>query len=303
MKNQSPVQIDEKSLLSVKELTYDVLLKENRNQAYSHSGTAKSPFRTRGLDFQEIRAYQQGDDIRQIDWKTTAKHGGKPYTKLYTDEKEQPVYFVCDLRGTMKFASNGVFKSVIVARLAMFMAFLAERRQDRIGSVVLLENEIKQADLQSNGGAMALMTDILAGGEAIPRQVDETTLEDALSLLAKEVKTGAKIFILSDMHDLTEGAVEILKRISFHRTVSLIQVYDKLEQEMPEGLWAVTDGIHVSVANMTKKESRENFKERFKKQFDFIQKAVDRNGWGYLPIQTTDDYILKIISFVQMGGL
>ena len=115
MKNQSPVQVDETSLLLVKELTYDVLLKENRNQAYSHSGSAKSPFRTRGLDFQEIRAYQQGDDIRQIDWKTTAKHGGKPYTKLYTDEKEQPVYFVCDLRGCMKFASRGVFKSVIVA--------------------------------------------------------------------------------------------------------------------------------------------------------------------------------------------
>lgn len=303
MKNQSPVQVDEKSLLSVKELTYDVLLKENRNKTYSHSGSAKSPFRTRGLDFQEIRAYQQGDDIRQIDWKTTAKHGGKPYTKLYTDEKEQPVYFVCDLRSCMKFASHGVFKSVIVARLAMFLAFLAERRQDRIGSIVLLENEIKQSDLQSNGGSMALMSDILAGGSAIPRQPDSTTLEDALSQLAKEVKIGAKIFVLSDMHDLTEGAIEILKRISFRRTISLIQVYDKLEQEMPAGIWALTDGFQVSVANMMGQRSRDEFRERFKKQSDLIQKTVDRNSWGYLSIQTTDDYILKIISFVQMGGL
>lgn len=294
----SPVLVDEESLQSLKELTRDVTLKDSQKLAYTGTGSSNSPFRTRGLDFQEIRAYQPGDDIRQIDWKTTAKHG-KPFTKLFTDEKERPVYFICDLRGCMRFATQGEFKSVIAARMTMFLAWLVERKKDRIGALVLLPKEIKVVDLHNNGSIEGLIASLVEGGTPTVEEEDEITLEEALKTLAEDVKSGAMIFICSDLHDLTDEGLEILKRLTAKRTISLIQIYDELEQQLPYGLLTMTNGAQVAAVDMTNKNNRNAFEEIFKKQTEKIETTVKRQGWGYLLIKTTDDYLKMLMSFAK----
>lgn len=298
MKSYSPVEIDRTSLLALKALTAGQSLPDSRMRVYTGNGEAPSPFRTRGLDFQEIRAYQPGDDIRQIDWKATAKHG-KPYTKLYTDEKERPVYFVCDLRGGMRFASHGVFKSVIAARLTMFLAWLAGRKRDRIGAVIILPDEVRSVELTSSQGPEAVLEELVRGGAPIPDSSDTITLTRALAELAPVVKTGSMIFVLSDFNDFTPESAEILHRISARRTISLIRIYDALEAELPAGSWPITDGRTPAVARVSTGRQRK-YVEAFQKQVQFIEQTVRKNGWGYLAVQTTDDYLKKLNRFTEV---
>ena len=126
----NPVSLELPDLVSLKEHAESLFLPLNDKVSLSGFGNKKSPFRSRGLDFQEVRVYQPGDDIRQIDWRVTAKYG-EPFTKLYSEEKEQQIYLVCDLRPNMQFASHGHFKSVVAVRLTALSAFMANKKKDR----------------------------------------------------------------------------------------------------------------------------------------------------------------------------
>jgi len=298
----SPVSVDEASLRALRMMTNEVFIRNSKKQAYSGTGAANSPFRTRGLDFQEIRAYQPGDDIRQIDWRTTAKHG-KPFTKLYTDEKERPVYFVCDMRGCMKFASHGEFKSVIAARITMFLAWLVEHKKDRIGSVVLLPNKIKSVDLHGNGGTDALIADLVSAGSPEPSAPDTTTMAQALTFLAREAKSGAMIFICSDFHDLTPDVIQILNRLNTRRSIALIHIYDELELSLPYGFWTMTNGWKTATVDMTNRSNREAFEKPIQDLMKLIRETAERNDWGYFMTKTTDDYLTTLIGFMQGGGI
>ena len=97
----NPVLLELPDLVSLKEQAESLVLPTNDKISLTGFGDKKSPFRSRGLDFQEVRVYQPGDDIRQIDWRVTAKYG-EPFTKLYTEEKEQQIYLICDLRPNMQ---------------------------------------------------------------------------------------------------------------------------------------------------------------------------------------------------------
>ncbi|MDY6408063.1 MAG: DUF58 domain-containing protein [Pseudomonadota bacterium] len=298
----SPVSVDELSLRALRLRTHAVVIKDSKQNAYANTGTSNSPFRTRGLDFQEIRAYQPGDDIRQIDWRTTAKHG-KPFTKLYTDEKERPVYFVCDMRTRMKFASHGDFKSVVAARMTTLLAWLVERKKDRIGSVILMPDQIKSVDLRGNRGIDGLIADLVAAGSPYPDQDDETTLDQALMLLAREAKNGAMIFIVSDFSDLTPESLKVLSRLSTRRTLAFIHVYDEMESQMPYGFWMMTDGHQTASIDMTNRTVRESFEKPFSEQLVRLKETIEHNGWGYLSVKTTDDYLGLLMSAVQGGTI
>ena len=298
----SPVSVDEASLRSLRLMTHDALIRDTKLKAYTGSGEANSPFRTRGLDFQEIRAYQPGDDIRQIDWRTTAKQG-KPFTKLYTDEKERPVYFVCDMRTRMKFASHGDFKSVVAARITTFLAWMVERKKDKIGSVVLMPDQIKSVDLRGRGGIDGLIADLVASGTPIPDQPDNTSLEQAFLFLAREAKSGAMIFICSDFSDLTPSALHVLSRLSTRRSLALIHIYDEMEGTLPYGFWTMTDGEKIATVDMTNKNARDAFEKPFAEQAAFVKKMAEQNGWGYFSVKTTDDYLGILTAYMKEGAI
>ena len=298
--NHSTVLIDEVGLRALKSLADGLPLKGVRPLAYIGSGTSRSPFRTRGLDFQEIRAYQPGDDIRQIDWKTTAKHG-KPYTKLFMDEKERPVYFVCDMRGCMRFASRGDFKSVVAARMTMFLAWLADRRQDKVGSVVLLPDSVRVFDLQGRGGLDALMAGLTAGGQPVPPVSDTISLEQALSLLVQQAKTGASVFVASDFHDATPTVFEILRRLARRRALTLFHIYDDMERDFPAGVWCVTDGTRTTAVDMRAAGRRESFTRMFNDRMQRLKNTAKTEGWAYHAFQTTDDYLTTVMTWAREG--
>ena len=302
IQEHSPVSVDEVSLRALRSQTHAIVIEDSKQQAYGNSGNSNSPFRTRGLDFQEIRAYQPGDDIRQIDWRTTAKHG-KPFTKLYTDEKERPVYFICDMRSRMKFASHGDFKSVVAARITTFLAWLVEKKKDRIGSVVLMPDQIKSVALKGNSGIDGLIADLVASGTPYPDKPDQTSLEQAFLFLAREAKNGAMIFICSDFSDLTPDALQVLSRLSTRRTLALIHIYDEMEAQMPYGFWTMTDGERTAIVDMTNRTVRESFEKPFSENLLKLKEIIEQNGWGYLSVKTTDNYLETLTACIHGGGI
>ncbi len=98
------------------------------------AGNRQSRFRGRGIDFQESRNYQPGDDIRTMDWRVTARTG-RPHTKVFQEERERPIIIVIDCNPSMFFGTRVAFKAVIAARLAALIAWAAIRNGDRIGAV------------------------------------------------------------------------------------------------------------------------------------------------------------------------
>ncbi len=100
----------------------------------NRAGGYLSGFKGRGMDFEEVRAYQPGDDVRLIDWRVTARTG-KPFTKIFHEERERPVFIVVDLSATMFFGTKTAFKSVIAAKVAALIAWAAVKNGDRVGGI------------------------------------------------------------------------------------------------------------------------------------------------------------------------
>lgn len=297
----NPVTVSQDDLVALKALARHAKAPETRQAVMSGVGDTRSPFRTRGLDFQEMRAYQPGDDIRQINWRMTAKYG-KPFTKLYTEEKERPVYLVCDMRSRMKFASRGDFKSVVAARLTMFLGWLAERKRDRIRTLLILPDLIKTRRLDSGeDGLLHFIPDVTAA--AVPTQIgaDETSLTQAVTEIGRIAESGALIFVCSDCRDMTTATVKELARIGRKSEIALIQIYDEMEARLPTGVFPMTNGRERIVVNTAEKGLQDTFARSFRQQTAFIRENATRYGWGYVPVRTTDEYLALVAAFCLRG--
>ena len=118
-------------------------LTSKRRSLSTLAGPYQANFRGRGIDFEEVRAYQAGDDVRSIDWRVTARTT-EPHTKLFQEEKERPVLVVVDQRIRNFFGSKQCFKSVLAAYTAALLAWSALRNNDRVGGLVLTDNDLKE---------------------------------------------------------------------------------------------------------------------------------------------------------------
>lgn len=293
----NPIQADLRDLLQIKSQVAQLFLKETNRKAYVGFGNTRSPFKTKGLDFQEVRVYQPGDDIRQIDWRITAKYG-KPFTKLYTDEKERQVFFICDMRSTMKFASQGAFKSVLVARIAAFLAYMAENKKDKIGFTVITDSFIETAQAFSAKEALTgFLKTLEKASYSATTSVSAISLLQAFEQSSPLIKSGALIFILSDFSDWSTQTESFIQRWSVKNTCSFIHIYDALEQQLPEGFFPVSDGVNFTMIDTTNHVFKENFPQLFKKREDTLQSIAKNYKCGYLPIRTDEDALLKTTNY------
>ncbi len=265
-------------------------------------GEHVSPFKTKGLDFQEVRIYQPGDDIRLIDWKITAKHN-KPYTKLYTDEKEQQVFILVDMRSHMKFATKGVFKSVIAAKSAAFLSFLSENKKDKLGFCVLSDQKMECAFPQMGKETLSVLLDSLSlVGRVEDGLFEEISLFQGIEKSEKFIRKGANVFVISDFLDFDEKTATQIRRISKRATCSLIHVYDLLEKKFPKGIFPVTDGSEIVSLNTKTKSFQDKYTSEFESLVLSLQELAQNERVGYMPLQT-DEAFINSLAFYCKGGL
>ncbi|MBE9538103.1 MAG: DUF58 domain-containing protein, partial [Proteobacteria bacterium] len=191
------------------------------------AGPNKSNFRGRGIDFEEVRRYQPGDDIRTIDWRVTAR-SGNAHTKLFQEERERPVLIVVDQRHGMFFGSGHCFKSVLAAHLASLLAWGALDNGDRIGGLVFNGADHREIrPRRSRKTALALLSHIDSYNHALPLAPElptpsgESSFAGMVHNLRRIAKPGSAIFLISDFHGANdERAQEYLFQLAQHTEIA-----------------------------------------------------------------------------------
>lgn len=237
----------------------------SNSQIKSHmAGTLVAKTKGRGMEFDEARHYQIGDDIRAIDWRVTARTG-KTHTKIYREERERPVILLVDLNHQQYFGSQLLLKSVQMCHLAALLAWSAVGNGDRVGA--LLFNDFEHRELKPRNrhhGALAVveyLAKIHNQGLDYFKQNKTKPLafEQACLRLRRVVKPGSLIFVLSDFTNLSDKAIKQLQLLSKHNEIIGCNVTDPLEVALPDklqGTLAVTDGQNRSefVINKQRRE-------------------------------------------------
>jgi len=261
-----------------------------RNRALSAlAGPNKSNFRGRGIDFEEVRSYQPGDDIRSIDWRVTARTGNA-HTKLFREERERPVLVAVDQRSTMFFGSSHCFKSVLAAHLASLLAWSALDAGDRVGGLVF--NGVTHREIRprrSRRTVLALLSQIAEYNRALP--LAEPTSNDFAGVLAnlrRIVRPGSSLFLVSDFRDAgEERAREQLFQLAQHAEITAIACSDPLEADLPRaGHYAVTDGRDRSELDTADRALRQAYHDRYQQQRELLSREMLRLGIPMLSAST-----------------
>jgi uncharacterized protein (DUF58 family) len=210
------------------------------------AGRHASKLRGRGLDFEEVRQYVAGDDIRNIDWRVTARTG-ETHSKVFNEEKERPTFIILDQSTRMFFGSGRFVKSVSAAHAAAISAFYTLKRGDRTGGLIFNEDGYDYiAPKRSKALVQHLMQCIVDRNKILPqrKQVLENVdlLNNMLQRAAASVTHDYVITVISDFSVINETTKHILRSLANHNDVILIHIYDPLEEALPDGRLLLSDG-------------------------------------------------------------
>lgn len=212
------------------------------------SGKHVSKLRGRGLNFEELRHYQPGDDIRSMDWKVTQRTG-KPHVKVYTEEKERNVYLIIDQRMTMFFGSSHKMKSVIAAELASLMAWRVVETGDRVGAVIYNDEKIKVVPAKrGRSHIINVLTEVIRKNHQLNVTVPLANNEsESFNKMLNKVNmicgNNALIILIGDGHGWNEQSTDYIKKIRQHNEVIACHVFDPIELDLPKmAQMVVSDG-------------------------------------------------------------
>jgi uncharacterized protein (DUF58 family) len=199
-------------------------------------GLHHSKLRGRGIDFDQVRAYQPGDDVRTIDWRVTARTG-KAHTKIFHEERERPIFIIVEQSRRLFFGSGLAFKSVIAAHAASLLAWSALEHNDRIGGLVFSDNEhhevrprrSKQSLLQLLNWTVRANQNLSADGIVSPRDSFSLALRRAREVL----RPGSLVVVLCDERALGDTAEQQLSLLARHTDLLLMPVSDQLDHTLP----------------------------------------------------------------------
>ena len=264
-----------------------------RNRALSAlTGPNKSNFRGRGIDFEEVRTYQPGDDTRSIDWRVTARTGGA-HTKLFREERERPVLLVVDQRNSMFFGSSHCFKSVLAAHLASLLCWSALDNGDRVGGLVFdgqLHREVRPR--RSRRTVLALLSQLESFNHALPLETtpNAESFADMLANLRRIAKPGSNIYLVSDFLGAdSENARKHLFQLAQHTQVTALACSDPLEAQLPRGgRYAVTDGEQRSELNTGDRFLRRDYSDTFDSAQKLLQQNMAKLGIPVLQASTAE---------------
>ena len=248
------------------------------------------------MEFDESRLYMPGDDIRNMDWRVTARTG-EPHTKVFREERERPVLIWLDLNRSMFFATRGCFKSVAAARAAALLAWSTNAHNDRLGALIFAGND--HIELKPRRGKSAVL-DLIGRTCKHPAwknayNIPASNTGHAMSRLRKVTRPGSLIFLISDFRDLDPQAESHLINVARHNDVVLIQVYDPIEVELPPaGSYKVSDGSHDLQLNTADKKLRQQYRQRFDQRQARLAKLCRQHRMYLLPISTQDDVLYSL---------
>jgi uncharacterized protein (DUF58 family) len=263
------------------------------------AGRYASRIRGRGLDFEEARPYVIGDDIRNIDWNVTAKTG-KTHTKVFTEEKEKPVFIFVDQSPTMGFGSKHKTKSVIAGELASLFAHKIKKNGDRVGGMVFSGDSYDVVTpKRDHRNIIYFLQKIVEANNNIYQTKDfdfENALGEIVGKLNNIITHDYLVFIISDFHRYSDSVVSYLSQLSLHNDLILIKVYDEMEVKIPAEKLVITNTSHQINLEGKNKKLVEDLKSDFDTNYKKFKSELEKYEITIFDINTAEpveDQILK----------
>ncbi len=255
------------------------------------AGRKRSKLRGRGLDFLELRHYRPGDDIRTMDWRVTNRTG-KPHVRVYTEERDRPVFILVDQRLPMFFGSQQKMKSVVASEVAALTAWRVLSVGDRVGC--LLFNDTRQHEIKPSRSAqkttawlsaLADMNHELSVTSGNDSNADALT--QALTQLERSIGHDYLVVLISDFFGWQPQALATIRRIRQHNDVVCALVYDPLERNISDAeKLVVSDGRFQLEIDPERHGLGEKFEASFESAFANVQGDLRRHDIPILPVDT-----------------
>jgi len=255
-------------------------------------GAFQAMFHGRGLEFDEVRAYQWGDDHRSVDWRVTARTG-QMHTKLFHQEKERSLFLLVDCSPRMHFGSRRQFKWVLAARIAAIFAWLAIENGDRVG-LILFGHQPRCEIIPPGIGQPAILKIFKLFSQQSRLNNIKTnslsTLADALGHLRHLAQSGVLALLLSDFKRLEQQARRQLAHISYHHDLAAMLISDPLERCLPEeGNFAISDGKFFSNINCSQPGLNSAYQQEFNSFLQQTENVLKHYAIRLIHISTAED--------------
>lgn len=266
------------------------------------AGEYHSAFKGRGMAFSEVREYQFGDDIRNIDWNVTARYS-HPYVKVYEEERELTVMLLIDVSGSRDFGTSEKFKKNVITEMAAVLAFSAMQNNDKIG-VIFFSDTIEKFIPPKKGKSHVLR--IIAELIAFEPKNRGTNIPETLRYLTNALKKRSTAFVISDFMDDRADLEMALQIANKKHDVVALKVYDERETELPPiGLVKLKDaetGEYIVVDSSSAK-TRKMYADWWRNHKNRLDILFKKCGVDYTLVNTREDYVISLMNLFKKRAL
>ncbi|MBE9488723.1 MAG: DUF58 domain-containing protein [Bacteroidetes bacterium] len=274
-------------------------IKTRRLSDHIFGGEYHSTFKGRGMTFSEVRQYQYGDDVRNIDWNVTARYQ-EPYIKVFEEERELTMMLMVDVSGSELFGTETQFKNEIITEIAATLAFSATQNNDKIG-LILFSDEV-ELYIPPKKGRSHVLRIIRELIEFHPKS-KQTNIAEALKFLSNVMKKKAIVFVLSDF--ISEDYKQTLKIVAGKHDVTGIRVYDKHEESIPNlGMVQMQDeeSGELLLVNTASKKVRLNYGKFYHDKVNYYKDSFTKSGAGVIDCRVDESYVKKLLGYFKRRG-
>lgn len=271
-------------------------IKTRRLSDHIFSGEYHTSFKGRGMTFSEVRQYQYGDDIRNIDWNVTARYN-EAHVKVFEEERELTMMLMVDISGSESFGSKSQFKKDIVTEIAATMAFSATQNNDKIGLILFSDQiELYIPPKKGRSHVLRIIRELI---EFQPKS-NKTNIAQALKFLSSTQKKKAIVFMISDF--MCEDYEQTLNIASKKHDITGIRVYDVREQSMPNiGMVPMQDAEtgEIQLIDTSSKTVRFNYEKYYNDKLVYFKETFSKSGSGVVNTRVDESYVTKLLSYFK----
>ncbi len=260
------------------------------------SGEYSSAFKGLGMEFDKVREYTAGDDVRTIDWNVTARMN-QPFVKVFREERELTIMLLVDVSGSLQFGTTKRMKNELAAELAAVLAFLATKNNDKVG-LILFTDHVEQYIPPQKGRSHVwrIIREVLT----FEGQKKSTNISSALDFLMQVTKRRCSCFLLSDF--CTSGYEQSLKFASKRHDLTCISFLDKGETALSDcGIVELFDAESQEniTVNTSSQSIRDHFSQFYKNSTDARQNLFFRLGLDHFSVSTTDSVVTPLLKYIR----
>ena len=276
-------------------------LEKNQRALNQLSGGYRTHIRGRGIDFNEVRQYQAGDDIRSIDWRVSAR-SGKTYVKQFYEEREKNVLIAVDQRQTQFFGSTLALKSVLAADIAAYIAWAAHHKGDRVGGLIFNDHtHIDCRPQRLKKSVLQFLQHLHNFNHQLTSFAPHPTraFSDVLQELKRVSKPGSQIFLISDFHDVDHQCTALLRDLSQHNEIIALQTFDPMEMELPPaGTYCASSGSKRYRFDTSNNATRQRYTADFMEARAQLRTLMGQYNISLIPVSTQESPLTTLQTYL-----